>query len=515
MVKKIRRVRTFARTASKSMEKNLINNAKKLKNNPFLVLPKYDDNFSKKSFKKLSKSLEKINNYKDNIDKLEKFSNKKGLDAAVAGTILLTHTGKAPYLAVARLPIGEISYAQRGKADKFKLIAAQYFENPIFRLFGIRDIAIKKKIFIYSWDDQFFSTGKEPNPPIEFIKFIIKKFELNSDKNLCYCNHLSNEDINEKKVIDSPYIRIYWKSADIIIGFCEKCLKKSHNTIYDITKYTVGPDLTDDFSIDIISKFIEGKDIIFEADIINKNDYFSGKISDLNLIKTNILKREEKIRESDDKIFILNEKSYGNDYQSLIEDLNPNKYEKLGLELIMEKINEPVILKNVSSSKVLEKYWKDYGFKILNNILKDENLAKNFNKLDENPSDLLELVFNYKNRKKILSELPQYKELSTIAKFADKIAKLYKTYGENKILVELKNHPDNTKLKSLEYAFLLVINKGVENKWKFSNIEIESGEYLQKYAKNLLNSTKKDYHENLKKLLNASGSSENIDNCKI
>ena len=48
MPKKIRRVRTFARTASKSMEKNLVENAKKLKNDPFLVLPEYSDDFSKK-----------------------------------------------------------------------------------------------------------------------------------------------------------------------------------------------------------------------------------------------------------------------------------------------------------------------------------------------------------------------------------------------------------------------------------------------------------------------------------
>jgi len=34
MVKKIRRMRTFARTASKSMEKNLVENAKKLKKTP-------------------------------------------------------------------------------------------------------------------------------------------------------------------------------------------------------------------------------------------------------------------------------------------------------------------------------------------------------------------------------------------------------------------------------------------------------------------------------------------------
>jgi len=99
MVKKIRRVRTFARTASKSMEKNLINNAKKLKKDPYLVLPDYTDNYSKKCFKRVKKSLDKVNNILDEINKLEKLSNKKTIDSAVAGTILLSHSEKAPYLA--------------------------------------------------------------------------------------------------------------------------------------------------------------------------------------------------------------------------------------------------------------------------------------------------------------------------------------------------------------------------------------------------------------------------------
>ena len=169
----------------------------------------------------------------------------------------------------------------------------------------------------------------------------------------------------------------------------------------------------------------------------------------------------------------------------------------------------------MSSSKVLEIYWDDYGFQLINSILNNEKIAKNFNKLDENPSDLLKLVFNYKERKIILSELPRYKVLPPLAKFADDIAKLYKTYGKNKILVELKNHHDDTKSRSLEYAFLLVLDKGKDSKWKFSNIEIESGEYLKLFAKNLLDSKPNEYHNNLKKLLNASGSSEIIDNYKI
>ena len=48
MAKKFRRVRTFARTAAKSMEKKLVENAKELSEDPYIILPEYSDNFSKK-----------------------------------------------------------------------------------------------------------------------------------------------------------------------------------------------------------------------------------------------------------------------------------------------------------------------------------------------------------------------------------------------------------------------------------------------------------------------------------
>ena len=67
MAKKFRRVRTFARTAAKSMEKKLVENAKELQNDPYLILPEYSDNYSKKYFDKIKKGFDKVIRFKDDI----------------------------------------------------------------------------------------------------------------------------------------------------------------------------------------------------------------------------------------------------------------------------------------------------------------------------------------------------------------------------------------------------------------------------------------------------------------
>ena len=193
MAKKIRRVRTFARTATKSMERNLVDNAKKLKNDPYLILPECTDSYSQKHIGKIKKSLDKVHRFSDDTKKLEKLSNKRGLEGALAGTLSIANSEKAPYLAVAKFPTGDITYAQRGSADKEKLIAVQRFDDPVLRLLGLKDVALKKKLHIYSWDNGFVATGLEANPPKEFISFVINKLGFPEKNGVVVCGMVKEQ----------------------------------------------------------------------------------------------------------------------------------------------------------------------------------------------------------------------------------------------------------------------------------------------------------------------------------
>ena len=106
--------------------------------------------------------------------------------------------------------------------------------------------------------------------------------------------------------------------------------------------------------------------------------------------------REESIKESGEKILILDGVSYGTNIDDFIKALKPDKYEKEGLELILKQVEEPVVMDNVTPHKVLERFWKDYGLNAINSIINDENMAKKFYSLDDTPSDILELVFTIK-----------------------------------------------------------------------------------------------------------------------
>ncbi len=510
MSKKMRRVRTFARTATKTQEKNLIENAKILRENPYVILPKCIDDSCEKYFIKIKKRLEKIHRFKDDDEKLEKLSNKKGLEGALAGTLILAISEKAPYLGVFKFPTGDITYAQRGKAEKEKLIAVQHFNDPVFRLLGIKDIAFKKRLHVYSWGKEFICTGQTAHPPKEFVDFTIGKLDLPYKNNICYCSHVDPEKVKEKKLLKKYYLRINWKSAGTVIAICKDCTKLTKNTMFNISKYMLAPDLSDDFEIDVVAEVIKQKDSTSQQETLYLEEYLSGKLTDQEFIKKNLKSQEEQVKQSDEKVLVLDGVSYGSDVGGFIDKLKPKKYERDALEYILEQIDEPFVVSDVTSNRILEMYWDEYAKDFIESIIDDKKMADSFFKLDDTPSDILSTIFAYKDRQKVLSQLPYFKSLPPLATFADNIARTYRTFGKKNALGEIKKRPDTPKGRSVAYAFLLVFKKGKDTKWKYSKDEIEYGEFLTDYAKSLIDVEPKKYTKALQDLLTACGSNEKI-----
>jgi len=509
MVKKEKMNRSFARTAPKSQEKYLIENAKKLQENPLLILPTCTPN-AERYFRKLRKKLTKIHQYSDNEKKLEKLSHKKGLDGALAGTYLLAISGKAPYLAALTFPTGDITYAQRGKADKEKLIAVQHFDDPVFRLRGIKDFVLKKNLHVYSWDTSYVCTGAKAHPPKEFIEFIRTKVGFISEQDVIRCQHIPAESVRKKEYLPLNYLRIEWTSAPLTIVICENCTKSTKNTMFTISKYMLQRNLSHDFTIEVITQIAKHQVLSETQKTTTLQDYLSGTVTDYEYIKKISKNQEESAKKSEEKILVLDGTSYGTDVASFVDALHPTSDEKNALEYMLSKSQEPLIVSKTSPSKILERYWDQYGKEFLETLLRDDEKAASLFQLDDTPSNIIHLASEYRQRQKILAQLPVYTNLPPLATFADTVARTFMTFGEKKALVEVKNHPDTPKAKSIAYAFLLALGKGAEERWKYSQEEIEYGEFLQQYTKKLLKITPEQYSIALQELLTVSGSSETI-----
>lgn len=518
------KIRTGARTASKVQEKELISKAKQLLKNSDLIVPKCEHE-GRCVFDKIRRQIDRVQSYAHDEKKLAKLARSGDqLARAYAATLLLSHSEKAPYLAVFRTPFGEIAYAMRGKVKKEKLIGVQHYDKTKWKLLSVLDLATKKGLHIYSTKKGMVCKGREVKPPEYFVKEMISglKYDLKNEEKMFICDHISAKDVKKKKAISYPYILLRWKSADIGIAVCSKCTSKKSNIMASITQNMAVPKPENDFDIDVITnlrckadceqcKIDKHLDVDEEA----KKSYFEGSLSDFGLMKKHLENYEEFLKRGDKRVYVIDENCYGNDMDAFIEALNPTEEEKKGLKTMLKKIESPIIVTNATPNKVLSQFWNEYGKEVIKVIVGDEETAQSlFDKAEKSkvtPSQILKEANILTKERDIISALPKYKVLTPIAKFADSIARTYMTQGKGDALRAIEHYKGgDTRIKSVAYAFLLALEQGASKKWQYTKTETDFAQFLKEPALKLLNSKPKEYHDNLQNLLSATGSTKKL-----
>jgi ABC-type glycerol-3-phosphate transport system substrate-binding protein len=113
-----------------------------------------------------------------------------------------------PYLAAARTPLGEVSYAVRGKVDRNRLIGVQHYDHPEFRLLALWEVAQKRGLHIYSTEECAVCAPDGPAPPQEYVDEAISllPYDLDDSGN---CPH----------VREGRGIKVHWTSAKTTLTF--------------------------------------------------------------------------------------------------------------------------------------------------------------------------------------------------------------------------------------------------------------------------------------------------------
>jgi len=502
--------RSFARTAPKSQEKDLIESARYLQQHPDALLPNAEGD-CEKYLTKLRRQITKITTIADNPDKLKRLATKKGLPGAVAGTLLLLDQEKAPVLGYLQFATGEtVMYAQRGKADKEHFVAAQHPRDPVYRLLGLASHAKKKHLNIYSWDTGYLCTGKTPHPPQDFLTFLAKKHNLTLKDHTATCPHLTPDSVKEKKPGTTPYLRLHWQSADLTIGICETCTKNRANTLIAMTKYFIEPKLSTDITAEVVSTYSAAHQTTPKELHKAAQRYYNGSLTDAQFIAERTRTQQTSVKAQTTKVYMAGGISYSDNQQAFINALNPTTEERHALTYILNQVTEPVVIPEATPAKVFELYWTPHGKAFLSTIVTDTQYASTLCNMHDSPGTILKLAFEWQTHQDTLNTLPRYQTLPPPAQFADTIARIAKTQGPEKAIRELKRRPDTPQCRSLEYAFLLAFHAEKESQWKFTKEEINYGEFLKPTVDTLLSATASDYTNALEKLLSACGSTDTI-----
>jgi len=480
--------RGFAKTAPKSLEKRIIDNALLIEKDLSIILPEPLDDVSRKVVKSIEKKLKKVWMIRDDARRLEKLSKKKGVEGALAAVLILANDKKAPYLAQVSIGGKNISYAVRGKAEREKLISLQHFDDPVLRLLFYKDIAFKKKLAFYSWNDKLLCASTSSDIPGDFLEFLSKHLDLQRDGNVLRCPHLSEKDK------ECMFIEI--KNARVEI--CRDCLT-DRNTFMEISKYFIDPGLKKKISVGISSPLLE-----YGLDTGFTREYLEGRTNDSGFFEKNLEKWKKDL--SSRGVFLIYWKGrVFKDGDSFLEQVDGDEIEEKGLEILFSLLNEPLFLDDISPNAILKTYWKKFGRKILTEFSGDDELSSAVFNLEEPPTEQLKKIADIMEKSEKISRYPAVENASPIARFVDDIVKEYILHGKAKVLTKLSKVPRDTRERSIAYAFLLALGRGEERKWQYRKEEIEFGEFLREYAGRLLEAKPENYLKRLKELLAAAG----------
>ncbi|MGM0405829.1 MAG: hypothetical protein ACQEQM_06790 [Thermoplasmatota archaeon] len=511
----IRRFRGPKR-ASKTEQKKLVQNAKDLQKDPMKIVPECQSSCLLCKFGRVKRKVKKIEKYKDDEETLKKLSKRgPGLSKALAGTLLLAIAGKAPRLGTAMTPKGEVSYAKRGSAKKKRLIGLQHFYDPNLRLIAYTKEA-KKGYYLYSVGDRVVCTGKKDDPPEDFVKDSINgsSYNFHEKNDVYYCSKSS-----QKK--NKTYFELLWGSSGKRFIIDTSCAKRSTNLFMELVSGMISKDNSNSFKIKAeymmdcrsdckTCRFGEYTSVESELE----DDYFNGNISDNKLLKTFEEDSFNKVKKKEN-VYAIGNRCYGKDIAAFLDELRYEDHEKPAVEAVV-KGTDGLVLESGTVNEFFSKLWAKKGINAINALINDKKTAKKLYEkydIDEtHPREILKMALKIKQKNEKLSNLPEFKKLPPKAKLADELARTYKIEGKKSAVKRLEDFEiRDTRMRSLAYGFMKAFGEGDSLRWKYSESEVESGEFMEDYIKTLLDAEGEGYARALKDLLKISGSTKEIE----
>lgn len=495
-----------AKATPKTLERDLLEKSRLLAGKPQLLMPQCTKDCRRCDIRKAVSKMEKVSQKRSDPKKLEHAMNwGDHLVRAYAATISLHEAGKVPYLAATKTPMGEVSYAVRGKVEKDKLIGVQHYDHPELRLLALWDTARKRGLHIYSTEKCAICSPDGPQPPAEYVDEAISLLPYDLDDN-GDCPHVK----------DGRGLKVRWKGAGTTIRVCPSC-SGDVNTVHALAGRIAAKDPTDDFEVEVISELKcdgECPDCrVKEAyslprDLVDR--YLKAELNDAALLEAHARSRAEAIRQKQDEVYMVGEMCYGRDKERFLAALRGSEVEKKAISALISSGKMCVLSRTDQAANLISDLWPEHHDALLAAVASPDIVKRVLAERSElTPSQMVVEAGRMEAYRGIESTLPTFRSLGPVGSYADRIARTAKTEGKDASLrlIEKTKGTDH-RLRSVSFAFISALGEGQTKGWQFTREEMDYGSYLAPFAQRLIESQGDDYAEGLKLLLEASGSNE-------
>lgn len=519
---KHRTMRVGARTATKLQEGDLVRRAGELMKDPGLIIPRCGGKCVINCFLFTRMAVRSVHRRRKDKKALERLCERGNeLARAYAGTLLLAHTKKAPFLPVLKTNFGDFPYAKRGSAGKEALAAVQHYNHPVVRLLWHYRRAVSKGIYIFSDGEGMLCTGKRPVPPEGFLKGVAEELEVRRDGDVYSCPHIAAADAR-KGFGDVPYFRLHWPAAGLLFAMCRRCVGKRGGPLGVLLSRCSAPKPAREFRVRVVARpaCMASKGAAkcpscilprMEPDAATMKEYFGGKVKDADLMDSEAKRYPGLLSESVKGFHIAGWDCYGSDRDAFVGALRPSEVERKAVTALLGSGIGPVISEGASAGKLLAAHWAKHGRELLKAAVGDDVPEELLRRKAATPEDVARLLRDASESAKRKGEenLPRYGSLPEDVEGAEAAARAFRR-GKRDEAMRLLDRAEGMKPKSIAYALLLAMGQAKGRDWRYSKEEREFGEHLRDAAARLLECPPEEYHEALVELVQLAGVSGKV-----
>ncbi len=497
-----------AKATPKTLEKDLLEKARMLAEDPHLLMPRCAKDCRGCDLRKSVEKMEKVAERRHDPKKLD-FSMNWGdqLVRAYAATISLHVAGKVPYLATTKTPMGEVSFAIRGKVDRDKLIGVQHYDHPELRLLALWSTAQKKGLHIYSTEKEAVCSPEGAAPPAEYVEEALDLLPYDLDEGE-QCPHVK----------EGGGIKVRWKGAGRTIGICPSCAEDV-NTVHVLASRIAAQDPTDDFEVEVVSDLkctadcsdckVKGA-FQLSKDLVGR--YLKAELNDRTLLDEQSKARAAAVRARQDEVYMVGGTCYGRDKDRFLEALRGTPAEKKAIAGLISSRKMCVLSRTDQTANLLADLWAENKEALLGAVASPEIVKRVLAERSElTPSQMVVEAERLENYRGIEGQLPDLRGLGPVGSLSDRVARTAKTEGKEAALRQIeKGRGADHKARSVSYAFLTALGEGQSRAWQFTREEMDFGSYLAPFAQRLMDEKGEGYADALALLLEASGSNERL-----
>ncbi len=467
------------RTATRSEQRKLLERVAQLKEKPQLLLPKCRHPVGECPYPSVREQLERAVAPEERgfLGRMFGRRLKDPLALALRASLTLLDTGKAPVMAVARYPTGEVGYVLRGQSiPKERLIGVQNFHHRTWRALAHLAYVRKHDIWLYSLPKRLVCTGKSPALPSELwdeLRAALPRGWRDSDGEGLRLRCLSLD-----RAVRLPAAG--WR-------------RSSRNSLIDVLEHQHAGDATADWEVEVVTPL----DALAPATKCPALDeYRGGKLSDAELwTQLGDWQREHAADGGALGVIHGSEMLAPDDFTAR---LSLSGHDARIARELLERYGGAVAVEALTLGAVASATWKPHG----QQLLADWGRAAD----EREPLEQLRDALARAEMQDALAALPELGSLPPLPALADRAVRLLRT-GRNADLQRAlaaaaeASHGE----RALAWAILRHTSSASGREWQFAREVREFAEELQPAFETLATAEGVDYADALQRLAQLAG----------